>query len=101
MMKIKRTDINGWKEEEEAILKAWADQAMCYNWMHSKAQDKYGKIHAYFTIPVIIISTLTGTANFALDRFGPDVQNFAVMIIGAFNIIAAIISTVAQFLESR
>ena len=98
-MKVKRTDINGWKEEEESILKGWADQALCYNWMHSKSQDIYARVHAYFTIPVIIISTLTGTANFALERFGPDVQNIAVMIIGAFNIIAAIISTIAQFLR--
>lgn len=97
--RIKKTDINGWKEEEEAILKKWADNAICYHWLHNKSYRNYKKIYAYFTIPVIIISTLTGTGNFAVERFGPDVQNIAIMIIGAFNIIAAIISTIQQFLK--
>jgi hypothetical protein len=97
--RIKKNDINGWKEEEEDILKVWADKATCYNWLHSNSHEKYYKINAYFTIPVIVISTLTGTANFAIERFGEDVKSVASMVIGGFNIIAAIISTVAQFLR--
>ena len=52
-------------------------------------------------IPVIVISTLTGAANFALERI-PDqtYQGYASLIVGAFNIIAAIISTIAQFLKT-
>ena len=97
--RVKKTDINGWKEEEEYILKKWADNAICFQWMHNVSFRSYKKRYALFTIPVIIISTLTGTANFAVEKFGPDVANIAIMIIGAFNIVAAIISTVQQFLK--
>ena len=52
-----------WKEEHETILIDWADKAMCYRWLHSKANTMYSVRNAWFTIPVIIISTVTGTAN--------------------------------------
>ena len=52
-----------------------------------------------FTLPVIIISTITGTANFAQKTFPPSVADFIPSIIGAFNLFAAIMTTVAQFLK--
>ena len=90
---------NYWKEEEEILLKDWADKAQCYELLHSKSHAIYKKRHAYFVIPVIIISTLTGTANFAQDKVAESKRNIFVMITGGFNIAAAIISTVGQFLK--
>ena len=55
---------NYWKEEEEILLKQWADKAQCYQWMHTRSREIYEKKNARYTIPVIIISTITGTANF-------------------------------------
>jgi hypothetical protein len=52
-----------------------------------------------FTLPVIIISTITGTANFAQKTFPPSVVDFVPIVIGAFNLVAAIMTTVAQFLK--
>ena len=97
--KIKNIRKIYWKEEEEIILKRWADKGQCYEWMQSKAHISYKRKLALFTIPVIILSTLTGTANFAQDRFSEDYRNLAVMIIGALNILAGIITTIAQFLK--
>jgi hypothetical protein len=59
----------------------------------------YSALNAWYTVPVIIISTLTGTANFAQDRVPANYQGFFVMIVGAFNILAGIISTIQQFLK--
>ena len=59
----------------------------------------YSSLNAWYTIPVIIISTLTGTANFAQERVPIDYQKFFVMIVGAFNIAAGIITTIQQFLK--
>ena len=50
-------------------------------------------------IPVIIISTLTGTANFALDRIDESYKNIFVMATGGLNIFAAILTTIGQFLK--
>lgn len=88
-----------WSEEHEHILVDWADKAMCYRWLHSQANNKFANLSRWFTIPVIIISTLTGTANFAQDRVSSDYIPVFVMIVGSLNIIAGIISTVSQFLK--
>jgi hypothetical protein len=88
-----------WNEEHEKILVDWADKAMCYRWLHSKATTKYSYQNALFTIPVIIISTVTGTANFAQDRVPVEYISVFVMAVGALNILAGIISTIQQFLK--
>jgi len=88
-----------WTPEHEQILIEWADKAMCYRWLHSKANAMYSTLNAWYTIPVIVISTLTGTANFAQERVPLKYQNFFVMIVGGFNIMAGIITTIQQFLK--
>tara|TARA_Y100001970_G_scaffold294100_1_gene446837 strand:- start:2222 stop:3274 length:1053 start_codon:yes stop_codon:yes gene_type:complete len=88
-----------WKEEEETLLEEWADKAQCYQWMHLKAHEKYRKKNTWFTIPVIILSTITGTANFAQDRFGEEHKDLVVMAIGSLNIIAGVITTISQYLK--
>jgi len=88
-----------WTTEHEGILIEWADKAMCYRWLHSKANAMYSSLNAWYTIPVIIISTLTGTANFAQERVPLQYQSYFVMLVGTFNITAGIITTIQQFLK--
>jgi hypothetical protein len=91
---------NYWKEEEENLLKDWADKAQCYELLHSKSHAVYKSRHTWFVIPVIIISTVTGTANFAQDKITNEKdKNIFVMVVGGLNIFAAIITTVSQFLK--
>ena len=88
-----------WTPDHETILVEWADKAMCYRWLHTRANAMYSTLNAWYTVPVIIISTLTGTANFAQDRVPANYQGVFVMFVGAFNILAGIISTIQQFLK--
>jgi hypothetical protein len=88
-----------WTVEHEKILIEWADKAMCYRWLHSKSNAVYSSLNAWYTIPVIVISTLTGTANFAQTRVPVDYQNYYAMVVGGFNILGGIISTIQQFLK--
>ena len=88
-----------WTIEHEQILVEWADKAMCYRWLHSKSNAMYSYLNAWYTIPVIVISTLTGTANFAQGRVPIMYQGAFAMIVGGFNILAGIITTIQQFLK--
>ena len=45
-----------WTPEHENILVEWADQAMCYKWMHAQARIQYNRINTWFTIPVIPVT---------------------------------------------
>jgi len=93
------TDSIEWTYEHEQILVEWADKAMCYRWLHSKSNSMYSRLNAWYTIPVIVISTLTGTANFAQNRVPIDYQNYFAMVVGGFNLLGGIISTIQQFLK--
>lgn len=88
-----------WTQDHENILVEWADKAMCYRWLHGRAHQHYKTSNAWYTIPVIIMSTLTGTANFAQDKFSGPTKEYVVVAIGAVNIIAGIITTIQQFLK--
>jgi hypothetical protein len=88
-----------WTTDHEDILVEWADKAMCYRWLHSRAHSMFNRLNYAYTIPVIVISTLTGTANFAQSRVPVAYQGYYVMGIGFFNILAGIITTIQQFLK--
>ena len=103
---IEPTNVNDikeqkWTEDDDIILKEWVDKSACFKWLHEKSYKKYKKSYLRFMVPVIVISTLTGAANFALERI-PDAsyQSYAQLLVGTFNIIAAIVSTISQFLKT-
>jgi len=87
-----------WTDQTEDILVKWSDNAVCYKWLHDKSFRKYRFLNYLFTIPVIILSTITGTLSVGIDSLVPAsmVQN-AQIIIGATNIIAGIITTLLNF----
>ena len=88
-----------WTKDHEKILVDWGDKAMCYRWLHAKSHNIFNKVNAMFTIPVIIMSTLTGTANFAQERVPLEYRGYYSMGVGLVNIIAGIITTIQQFLK--
>ena len=95
--------MNGWTPELERLMAQWADIAGCYRWLHDRAEKGFSTGNAWITIPVIILSTLTGTANFALSSFIPpdnlQIKNYAQAGIGAVSIFAGILTTVGNFLR--
>ena len=97
---IKKKEAAKWTPEQEKILAEWAEKAACYRWLHNKSEKQYRCRNYSFTIPVIILSTLTGTANFAMDSFIPEERKkMAMGVIGSINIFAGILSTLQNFLR--
>jgi len=88
-----------WHPQQEKILKAWGEAAACYRYMHYQAYCSFKNLSMKFTIPLIIVSTITGTANFAQETFPPTVQPFVPSAIGGLNLITAIATTIMQFLK--
>jgi hypothetical protein len=84
-----------WKEEQENILKKWGDKAICFKLMHDRSYKKYWCLNAWFNIPVIIISTVTGTGNFASSSI--DNNHTFIFIIGSLNILGGILATIANY----
>jgi hypothetical protein len=88
-----------WHSQQEAILKRWSEIGSSYRYMHDRAFTKYSRQNFRFALPVIIISTITGTANFAQGSFPSAWQPYVPLGIGFLNLSAGLITTVAQFLR--
>jgi hypothetical protein len=88
-----------WTVENEMIMVEWCDIAQCYKWLNTRAHQKYSNMHAWFTIPAITLSTITGTASFAQTSLPLEYQSFAPMVIGTINIAIGILTTVQQYLK--
>ena len=94
--------LNGWTPELDDLMAEWADKAACYRWMHERTEKIFSRNDRMITIPVIILSTLTGTANFGLNSiFGDNksAASLATLAIGGVSIIAGIITTLGNFLR--
>ena len=90
-----------WSEQEEYLLALWADRALCYKLMHERAQQIYKRHHMWFSIPVIILSTVTGTANVAIAAYVPaPYQGIAQLVIGIVNLIGGVLSTLQNYFRS-
>ena len=90
-----------WHLQQEKILKDWGEASSCYRYMHFMAYQKFKSTSMSFTLPIIIISTFTGTANFAQETFPVSWQQYVPLGIGGLNLLAAILTTVLQFLKAN
>ena len=89
-----------WTDECEELLAEWSEKASCYRWLHGRSEKSYKKWYYCFSIPVIILSTLTGAANVGMDSFVPqENKSVASAIVGGVNIFAGIVSTLQNFLK--
>jgi hypothetical protein len=88
-----------WSPENELIMVEWCDVAQCYKWLNARSHQKYSQRNAWFTIPAIVLSTISGTASFAQTSLPLAYQTFSPMAIGAINIFIGILTTVQQYLK--
>jgi hypothetical protein len=90
---------NIWHHQQSILLKSWAEVCSSYRWLHNRSYGFYKKKNLHFMIPIIVLSTVTGTANFAQSSLPPAIASAAPAVIGMLNLIAALMTTVYQFLK--
>lgn len=88
-----------WSPENEMIMVEWCDVAQCYKWLNSRSHQKFSAMNAWFTIPAIVLSTISGTASFAQTSLPTAYQVYSPMAIGAINIFIGVLTTVHQYLK--
>lgn len=88
-----------WNRQQEEVLKKWGETAACYRYLHYKSYQKFKKLSFRFSLPIIVISTVTGTASFAHETFPHAWRAYVPLVIGTFNLFGGILSTVQQFMK--
>ena len=91
---------NGWTEEQEILLAKWSDYAACYRWLHDRTEKQLSFSNNCITIPVIILSTVTGTASVGLNGLVGDnasSQKYGQISIGLVSLVTAIMTTLGNY----
>ena len=90
--------LNGWTRELENLFAEWADKASCYRWMHEKTGRMYQTRDQGFMFPIIILSTVGGAANFAMNSISndPEIQKYIQLGLGGLSIATGILTTIAN-----
>ena len=93
-------NIDEWSDEIEELLSEWGEVSMCYAYLPNYSTRKYKKKYQHLQIPIIVLSTLTGVGNFAVDSYIPkDYQHGFTAVVGGFNIFCGILGTLGSFLK--
>ena len=86
-----------WNDSEVQLLKKWGETAASYRLLHDRAYRYYEARAFRYNVPIIILSTVTGTASFSQTLFPPSYQPFVPMVIGSLNIFTGILGTLSRF----
>ena len=91
------SDDNYWNDNQERLLKGWSEKARCYSWMHLRSSKYYRKLNYLFTIPAILLSAMSGSANFMVSGSGSSYE--MTVTLGCINLFTAMLMSVNQFLK--
>lgn len=89
-----------WTDNLEALMARWSDEALTYAWLHVKSESKFRKLNYSFTIPIVILSTVTGSINLAMSSMIPPQYNsLGNLATGALSIFTGILGTLLNFFK--
>jgi hypothetical protein len=92
-----------WCDEHEDLLKEWAEKGRYYAWMHNKTSVDYGRLNNLLTLPMIFISTISGSATFSLvgqQHYTLFLSTVLPLVIGTMGLTSAILSSLTKFLST-
>ena len=87
-----------WHTSVEKLLQKYCDEAQTREALHRRSYYSYKKLTTCFSLPVIVLSALSGSLQF-LSKGYPDIEQYIVTGTASISILTAIISAVASYLK--
>jgi hypothetical protein len=84
-----------WNSQIEKLIAEEGEKAFGYFWLHNKSELKYQRHENYISLPVIILSTVTGFLSASTGSILPQ-DTTTTGILGAVSIIVGILNTIGS-----
>ena len=85
-----------WNSQLEQIISDEGERSLCYQWLHAKSEKWFSKLSTYLTLPVIILSTLAGSASIGSQTLFGDTGTASIAI-GCISLSVATLNTVGSY----
>jgi hypothetical protein len=90
-----------WNPQLESIISEEGERAMCFSWLHNHSEKWYSKLNTAITLPVIIMSTVAGTASIGSqgmsDGSASSTAKFTGFAIGGLSLLVGVLNTVSSY----
>lgn len=93
---IEDRDIH-WSNQLEHLIAAEGEKARGLSWLHQKCEGLYNFKNNFIAIPVIVLSTLAGTASVGSTSLFPDDTKLGSILIGCVSIGVGILNTISSY----
>ena len=91
-------DSINWSNQLEEYLKSISEKSMCLSILHKQSEKKYSNKAYYIDLPVIILSTICGSASLsARSLFGEENEKITSTTIGLLSLGAGLLNTINSY----
>jgi hypothetical protein len=88
-----------WNVHLERIISEEGERAECFSWLHTQAEKKFNRLNTSITLPVIVLSTIAGTASIGAQGLesGDAMGKFINMAFGGLSLVVGVLNTVSSY----
>jgi len=88
-----------WNVHLERIISEEGERAECFSWLHTQAEKKFNRLNTMITLPVIVMSTIAGTASIGAQGLenGEPSSKFINMGFGGLSLVVGVLNTISSY----
>jgi len=85
-----------WNSQLERVISDEGERCLCFSWLHSNSEKKFTTLNTRISMPVIIMSTVAGSASIGSQTlFGG--ASYANICIGVVSLSVGVLNTIQSF----
>lgn len=85
-----------WNPQLERILACEGERALCFSWLHARAEKRYSRLTTYVALPVIVLSGVNGFVSGIGGSMVPDPAALGIGV-GAISLGIGILNTIGTY----
>ena len=87
-----------WDESVESLLQKYSDEAQTRESLHRKSYYSYKRLTTCFSLPIIVLSALSGSFQF-LSKGYPEIEQYIVTGTASLSILTSVLAAVSSYLK--